>query len=55
MISAHRGESEWHEIATARLVGLGYGMERWTHPVFGVTDSLRAAPSPRLFNQPRSS
>jgi len=55
VISAHRGKSGWHEIATVRLEALGDGLKRWTLPVFGVTDFLRVAPSPRLFSRRRSS
>ena len=52
LIYAHRAESEWHEAAASRLVGLGEGVERWALPVFCVTEFMRVVTHRRVFNPP---
>jgi len=52
LIYAHRGETELHDKAASKLIALAEGTERWALPVFCVTEFLRVATHPRVFNPP---
>lgn len=52
LIYAHRGETELHGTAAARLVALAEGAERWALPVFCVTEFMRVVTHRRVFNPP---
>lgn len=52
LIYAHRRETEFNAVATARLVGLAEGTEPWALPVFCVTEFMRVVTHRRVFNPP---
>ena len=52
LIYAHRGETEFHDSATAQLITLAEGMERWALPVFCVTEFMRVVTHRRVFSPP---
>ena len=52
LIYAHRGETELHEAATARLVALAEGVQRWALPIFCVAEFMRVVTHRRVFDPP---
>ena len=52
LIYAHRGETNLHSIASAKLTALAEGDEPWALPIFCITEFLRVVTHARVFNPP---
>ena len=52
LIYAHREETELHKPATAWLVTLAQGAQRWALPIFCVAEFIRVVTHERAFNRP---
>ena len=52
LIYAHRRETEFNSVATAKLARLAEGTEPWALPVFCVAEFMRVVTHRRVFNPP---
>lgn len=52
LVYAHRGETDLHSAALARLRELSEGVEPWALPVPCVSEFFRVVTHPRVFNPP---